>query len=739
MTMNGKTILRALAVGVLFLTISSVPAVAGINNGFFKKAAEKVWSLGNDSVFNPATPVSDSIACGQSAVIIARQDHFETKREEQNTIYDATGRTNRAIVRHIRRSMVRLLDQSAVDYYSDFEFGGTTVRRDYGNVIDVMVENAFGARIHKSDGRIVTIDPSTALEVSDGKKGGKNKMFKIAIPSLETGDVIEYFYYTEYMKERGGVCGLNIELSDRYPVLTRLVTGRLDRDLTAEFYSYNGAPKVFGTVEKDCINAWMRCDNVPAVSFSKFLFPERQLPFVRLNVLNNYVLPDEQTFQATTTRSGGIYNSISSGPIINEAKEYIAHMDALLWKYTRQISPLPSRALKMARNFVKSHPTASPREIADAAYLALRYCNLTADDDDKIGSSFLLSMFLKDVLERLEIFPLEATGIGLVNSREEVPTAELSGWDQSNFVACAGDSVYLMFPGLNIAPGEFPGEFQGEQGFWFNGRLREMTKVSPVNNFTVPDRKYAGNYVKTELKVSLADDDPAALHVSRDVRLSGSGKRFGEDLVDRAEWIAGVEKYFGIDNNPYRIKGYDVKERDDELREALMDECADVTGVRPDSVMKYEILERGFLPGRDEMHYTTTARFSGLVDNLGDDISVTLGRLAGYVEKLEGSERERLLDAMLPTAFQNTHLITFKVPQGYKVDTTSLDEFNRIASNSLGIFMANAKVNDNGDVVIQCVLRVKKADVPLNAWPLMRDLYDVGSRFADAAIVFVKA
>ena len=225
----------------------------------------------------------------------------------------------------------------------------------------------------------------------------------------------------------------------------------------------------------------------------------------------------------------------------------------------------------------------------------------------------------------------------------------------------------------------------------------------------------------------------------RDVRLSGSGKRFGEDLVDRAEWIAGVEKYLGIDNKPYRIKGYDAKERDDELREALMAECADVTGVRPDSVMEYEILERGFLPGRDEMHYTTTARFSGLVDNLGDDISVTLGRLAGYVEKLEGSERERLLDAMLPTAFQNIHLITFKVPQGYKVDTTSLNEFNRIASNSLGIFMANAKVDDNGDVVIQCVLRVKMADVPLNAWPLMRDLYDAGSRFADAAIVFVKA
>lgn len=116
------------------------------------------------------------------------------------------------------------------------------------------------------------------------------------------------------------------------------------------------------------------------------------------------------------------------------------------------------------------------------------------------------------------------------------------------------------------------------------------------------------------------------------------------------------------------IRDEAYKARENELREALMEECAAVTGARPDSLIEYAVSERGFLPGRDVMKYKTTGRFSGLVEDLGDDISVTLGRLAGHVEKLDGSEREKLLDAMLPTAFQNTHLITFKVPKGYKVD-----------------------------------------------------------------------
>lgn len=736
--MNVMTIFRALMMSALILTVSPHIWGAGINKGFFKKTAEKVWNSDSEGLFNPTTSIPDSITEGQSGVIIARLDHFETRRDEQNTIYNATGRTNRTIVCHTRRSMVKLLDQSAVNYYSDFEFGGTSVRRNYGVIFDAKVENAFGARVHKADGTVVEIDPSTALEVSDGKKGGKDKSFKIAIPSLEVGDVIEYFYYTEYTKERGDVCGLDVELSDRYPVMTRMITGKFEPKLTAEFYSYNGAPKVSGEREKNWITARMRCDNIPAVSFSEFLYPERQLPFVRLNVLNNYQLPEENLFCASTTRSGGFFNSITQTPIIIEAKENIAHIAGLLWQSSRPISPIPARALKMTKNYIKNHPGASSREITDAAYLALRYCNYTADDDERIASPFLLAMFMNDIVGNLELHPVEATGIGIVNSRSEVPTAELSGWNQSNFVACVGDSAYMMYPGYNIAPGEMPGEFQGESGQSFLGALRKMTRLSPVKNFEIPDRKYSGNYIKTELTVSIADDDPVALDVTRDVRLSGSLKAHGNELVDRAEWIRGVEEYFGLDSKPFQMKGYDDKARENELREALMEECAAVTGARPDSLIEYAVSERGFLPGRDVMAYKTTGRFSGLVEDLGDDISVTLGRLAGHVEKLDGSERERLLDAMLPTAFQNTHLITFKVPKGYKVDPTSLDDFKRNVSNPLGVFNVNAQVNEEGDVEVQCVLRIKMASVPLQIWPLMRDLYDAGAGFADAAIVLVK-
>ncbi len=709
---------------------------AGIDKGFFKKVTKKVWALESENIFDPATPIPDSISAGQSGVIIARHDYLEVKRDEQNTIYHSTGRTNRTEVEHIRRSMVKLLDHSAVEYYSDFEFGGTAIRRDYGSALDAMAKNAFGARIHKADGRVIDIDPSTALEVSDGKKGGENKHFKIAIPSLEVGDVIEYFYYSKYVRERDDVCGLDMEISDRYPIMSRLISGQFTPELSSEFFSYNGAPTVTRIPGKNEITVRMMAKNIPGVAFDKFVYSERQLPFVRLNVINNYCLYDENFFIATTARRGGVHNQIGSAPIILEAKENIAYIAYLLWKSTKPISPIPSRALTMVKNYIKSHPGATPRQIADAAYLAVRYCNHTAGDDS-LSSSFLLAMFMNDVMDHLETFPLTSTGIGIVNSRSEVPTDELSGWDQSNFVSCVGDSIYMMIPGFNIAPGELPGEFQGESGHSFLGRLREFTKLTPVNEFKVPDRKYSGNSIKTHLTVSLAPDAPSAVNVSRSVELSGSCKSLGADLVDNVEWLRGVEGYLGVEK-PFKVKDYDVEDRDKELRNVLRDECEAVTGVKPDSVMSYRITHRGFLPGEDKMEYSSECRVSGLVEDLGGDISLTLGRLLGHVEKLEGSERERLLDAMLPTAFTHMHLLTLKVPQGYKVDETSLADFNRNTANPLGVFATNAKLNDEGDVEVQCVMRVKYATAPLAGWPMLRDLLDAGSKFADSSLVLVK-
>lgn len=71
---------------ILAMLLFPVAAMAdGINKGFFRKAAEKVWAIDDDKIFDAATVIPDSISQGQSGVIIARQDYFgsEPRRTER--------------------------------------------------------------------------------------------------------------------------------------------------------------------------------------------------------------------------------------------------------------------------------------------------------------------------------------------------------------------------------------------------------------------------------------------------------------------------------------------------------------------------------------------------------------------------------------------------------------------------------------------------------------------------------
>lgn len=724
---------------VLTLALAGAgPAEAKIDKGFYKKAAQKAWAIDAENIFDAATPIPDSISRGQSAVIIAWQDDVTTHRDEQNTIYNSRGRTNRTEATHISRSMVKLLDRAAVERFSEFTIDAARKSHSYGSVVEESEKHAFGARIFKPDGTKTDIDPETALEVADGKKGNKNKSYKIAVPGLEPGDVIDYFYYSEYMNNDDDIDYIDMMLCDRYPVMTRLITGNFDPTLTSEYRCYNGAPDIERSKDKDNYTARMIARNIPAVNFEKFLFAERQFPFLRLNVINNYTFPDERPSHAYTSRRGGLYCNITAPPIYAEAKEYTARLAGLLWKSTRPVSPIPGRAHKMMKQYVKDHPEATPRQVADAASLAVRYCNYTDRDGKVLTSPWLMSLFHNDVIERLEIFPLDSTGIALVNSRNEVPTAELAKWNQSHFMSSVAGVNYMMFPGFYYAPGQLPGNFDGEQGMKISGRMRDLTTATPFELFKVPDHKYTGNRVVTNLTVEIDPADVSKTTVKRDVTLSGYQKEIGSELVNLAEWLQGVEKYFGIDK-PYKLKEYDPAERPGQLRKALREECAQVLGTTPDSILEYDIASRGFLPGEEEMKYSMTCVVGDVAEDLGGDISVTLGRLLGHVDKIEGNERERLLDAMLPTAYQNMHLLKLKVPAGYKVDETSLQDFNRNTANPLGLFSAQARVNDEGDLEVQCVMRMKYATVPLEAWPMMRDIYDTASRFADAAIVLVKS
>lgn len=718
---------RILALTIVVTATFAMTVSAGIDKKFYKKVADDVWNT-PDAIFDPKTVIPDSLEENNSAVVIAWSDNFEVDHVAIPSPYKVSGMTNRLKKNHVKRKMIKLLDQSAIDDYSEFKFGLNAEITAMGRLLLYQLKSAFGAKIYKPDGRVIDVDLSDAIEIGEGKKGKEYKRYKIAIPGLEPGDILDYFFYTDQLRESGDLEPENVILCDEYPVLNRRLTISTHPAMTVEYKGYNGVPNLQrDRTEKGNPSARLMLKNIPGVNFKKYTMQYRQLPFVRIQFLNN----TDANFLAKNSRNGGLYGNIHAGKIISEIGDYLTVVD--------YDCPVLGKATKLVKdNFLKNKPDATPKEIADAAWLAVHYYEKTAKSDKESSSGqFERALIYNDVLKRLKVYNPDSIGVGIINPRSDVPTRDISAWDESNFVVKTPDALYFMPLYNALSPGELPGDYGEETAAIYMGDRKKLTQRSLVHEYTVPGKRMTANSGVYRDTVTIADDD--ILHVTSTATYTGGFKTSMNSLIENPEWTFVVEEFFNIPNDKrYRDKSFDRDGRNDELKRMLKTYDGAFYGKEPDSVTTVNFLSYGITPDNPKMSVYTESNFSGLVERLGDDISVKLGQLTGMPKQLTDSERKRLLDVMLPYVTQETHVLIVKAPEGYTFDEASVNELARQVTEPVGQFIVQSQMTEDGDLKLTTVLRYKFADVPIAYWPSFMNLVDGASSFGDASVILVK-
>ncbi|MDE6277549.1 MAG: DUF3857 domain-containing protein [Muribaculaceae bacterium] len=727
---HSKTLSRlsSLLCVLLLCAAVSVSAFAGIDKKYYKTIADKVWNEFNP-VFLPSTYIPDSIAAGNSAVIIAWSDDIDVDHLVKNTSFTASGMKNQLKKTHLQHVMIKLLDQSAIDRYNNFEFGKQEEVKINRSLLVYQLNGAFGARVHKPDGRVIEVNLDDAIEVADKKTSKDERYYKIAIPGLEVGDVLEFFNFQDEVAESFNLSPDNILLGAKYPVLNRRLSIVSHPDMTVEYKCYNGVPNLTrGKNEKGRYTADLELSNIPGVNFSRFLEEYRQLPFVRIQFLNNV----GKTYLASHARSGGLFGNIHSGKIISELGNYLSAVD--------YDGPITGRAVKTVKDyFLASHPEATPAEIADAAWLAMNYQNRIAkNEDDVISSSFYRAIAFVDILRKLKVYADEDLGIGIINPRSDVPTHDISAWNESNFVVKTPDALYFMPSHLAIAPGELPGEYKGEKAAIFPGDRKKIDNHTIIADYVVPAKRFSENSMVVKDTVTITDNDMVVIDSS--IKLTGGIKSMFSSIIEPAEWTAEVEEYFGIpEAKRYKNKEFDPENRPAELRKELKSMGNVFYAHCPDSVTFASVLARGIRPDSKDMIIRSRNEFDGLVQRLGDDISLNVGMLTGMPEPLTENERQRVLDVMLPFIAQETHTLLVKAPEGYVFDEKSVSDLARHVNDPAIQFVVDPRITDDGELLLTSVIRYKLADVPLAHWPKMMKVLDDAAAFADASVILVPA
>lgn len=704
------------------LALVALSAAAKINDKFFNSATEKVWGMDLPQ-FDAATVIPDSLAKGNSAVVIAEYFNVDAK-------YEPTMRGSATTRDYTRRFMVKLLDQSAVEYYSDFEFDeGSKVKTntyEYGKD-----QYAFGVKVHKPDGTVNVVDMTEAFELNSGKRGEKTDGYKIAVPGLEVGDVVEYFYHDEENLEFFSLDDITIPFTGRYPIMNLTIDCAFDKDLTVEYVTLNGAPDfVNKSVDGPRNLASITLTGIPALKADRYTRRERQLPIVKIQTLNNTV---KGLYRPKTMRPGGLYGNLGVDCYLVDLASALMDQD-----YGSE-NIVYGRSMGTLKSFAKNHPEANPRELIDAGWLSLMYHNFVAALNGKRAESpMMLSVMFKDMVEKMKLTD-DGANIVAINPRSDAAIQNISHWSEPDCAVVAGDSLYVFTSFGTYLPGELPSGLQGETGACFIGKrdkYNELRNVQYIETVTTTPRQ---NKHQSTMTVSLAGDDFDTVDVNRKVEASGVFKKIVGMPQNLTGFLSSVGQYLGIKETNIPKK-YDVDEAEakKDLDDALNAEAESFLGVKPKSVDNVKIESYGNIPGESMTKFSADYKVEDIAQDMGDEVIISIGKLFGNNVKVEGDERTREMAAFMELPHQVQRNVTLVVPEGYVADSENISQLNRNVVTPLGNFYAKAEINADGNIEMQCLERYNTFYVQPQLWPQYLEVSDAAANYNGAEIVLHK-
>ncbi|MDE6715382.1 MAG: DUF3857 domain-containing protein, partial [Muribaculaceae bacterium] len=501
--------------------------------------------------------------------------------------------------------MVKLLDQSAVDKYSKFEFG-QKMKLKAGWFTLGGYDSAFGVKIYKPDGRVVEVDLTDALQVAHGKKGKDDVSYKIAIPDLEVGDVLDYFVWSEEFIDTYDLPPIKIKFNQEYPVMNYRFDGKFAPELTTEYRTVNEAPNLnISKDEKGNFLASIQLEGIPVITDKYYVNDVRQYPMIVMYNINN---TSRYVFRPKTSRPGGIFPNpvpISVYGDIGSALSVSHYSD----------SPFLPKLTKMMKNYMKANPDASEKQLLEAGWLMSQYINITDSKEDI--SDYWLSLMYLDVMRKLGLAKLENSGIGFVNPVNDVEINNIIYWRQPDYVAVIDDNYFISGNYDTYMPGEIPGNYQDEHGAVYFGELKDISFTSTPKQFRLPKLNPNSNTVDINMMVKFNND---ALNVDHSFTAKGSQKGLISDLTSMKEWCTTVEDYLYIPlKNRYKGAKEDSITRSKEIKDAITEFGKSFFGHDTENVSDIKIISRGVTPDGANLQFSYSAEYPEMVQNAGSD------------------------------------------------------------------------------------------------------------------------
>lgn len=690
----------------------------------------------------------------ESAVLLSHKTtfDFDTRRENKGLkaliAIQTLGTVNPLrqkdlLVLERERRKILLQDNFSVDKYSVLYF-----RLDEE-------EDLFDARVIKKNGIVHKVSlfdatkvgfysevPSDYLGYTDAPPTKRYQpiFYKVPIPDLEPGDVIEYEF--QHLNSQNYIGGKFSEddfnpvyyLCERdLPVLKQVIEISTVDDFYLGYRSLLGAPEFQETIEKGKHKYRWTDLTRPGISGVSYLNQLASMPSVKFQVVfakkraqdllwfyNNGQANKSLSIHDFTIKGINYWNRIAQFNDNGQGFYYLNHPRG----FTVQNKQMKKLGIT---------------ELPDDEYIKTSYYFLRGRMIWKEWTDYEFSKGFSDFLSKRSI-PHQ---IVITTNKKISSVKDVAFEDEIIWGVRVKDQFYFN-PGRHLNPGEIPSYVEGNQCGLIH--IEKSKAIEKVDSLLIPILDTAHNKYFVNMTVT-PDIVNASLKVQKDVEVTGLSKQsLMDEIMDETPFaetdlrnFGGVGLWEGMTNSEQDKMSeeweFQKKKWKDDKPQSMKTQAESSYGRPIIQYSSFKINQDGRNHKKPSLKYSETFEIGEMISTVGEDLVIDLPLLIEQQKQVKRDERVRIHSIDAGYARTNSWKINCVIPAGYQfVETANLKQE---VKNTAGSFSTSYLLNGN-ILTIQVSKQYNQGKLPVQFWNQMTSFLDAAYFFSISKIVMKK-
>ncbi len=698
----------------------------GINKDKKRSDEVKVLMWGSNDKDFQTTQIPDKWK-DEQAVILAKSNVLYFRKDPiiSNLNYDR--------YTHVR---VKLLSSKAIEEYAQFKLESSVFQGAS------RLDSYAGFKIIKPDGSQVEVPMSEAVKEKETYNGMQQDIYKLAIPNLSVGDILDYYIAKE---ENISLMGAKyysfdpvlFQLHTEYPIVKQKISFEVLRRCYINLKSLNGAPGFKLTQGQDDRSFYALEDsNRESVKEIRWLLPYRELPTIKFKV--TYASPMMAGRLPLFIGEPGV---LKSHVDTEEIKELVSSYYNYITLYGA------STSFSHIRTYLnKKFKNVRDKDVlAREAFYALRNYEYAEGVEERVLNDFTPSPALNKNIILLSNFykskdiPHEFI-IGI--PREVSPLSDLIFENEMSFMLKVNtpNPFYVGRFDPNSIIGEIDSDLQGETVY--SGLGSANPKNWYLREITVPVVEAKVNKLVTTYTLEFTELSEGTAKIQARKSAEGVNRIYYQNFLTDFYSYSPEEKIKYDMKEPKNFEKKLGKKRSDFLaarpekfKTRLKESMEGEFDLPIDDIGEPKVVQLGRWHDKPEFIFDYDFTMKNLTKRAGPNYLVSVGKLIENQVNIAEEEKERKYNVYLPSARDLEYVVKIKIPTGYKV--TGLEKLNTKVDNQYGLFSSTAVV-ESDQLIVQASKIYKTNFVKKEDWKLLVDFVQAAYEFTNLQVVFEK-